>query len=200
MNLNIKKLFHRYLDIDNYPDESKSMISTYFLLSGLMYIALRDYHEHEELHDPLFMYIAETEDIGGSVSLMNLPKHWKSEKLIKKSWMKLMKVAEADGFISPDEQKLLRQIISDLQSYTLLLEDALGDSLIDSEERKLLLAARKTLLQNAEVIGKMDDEISDDEKAIINKLKSIVNQFEKAEAQNYLKKKKKSTKKRRKRS
>lgn len=167
------------------------------------YIALRDYHEHEELHDPLFNYIAGTEDIGGSVSLMNLPKHWKSEKLVKKSWMKLMSVAESDGVVSTDEQRLLRQIISDLQSYSLLLEEALGDNIIDSEERKQLLSARKALLQNTEVIGKMDDVISDDEEAIISKLKSIVNQFEQAEAEKYLQrktKKNKTTKKRRKRS
>ena len=41
MNFNIKKIFHGYLDIDKYSDESKAMISSYFLLSGLMYGALQ---------------------------------------------------------------------------------------------------------------------------------------------------------------
>ncbi|MCE7737561.1 MAG: MFS transporter [Candidatus Heimdallarchaeota archaeon] len=163
------------------------------------FLAVRNYREHEQLHDPIFNYIAGTEEISGTFSLLNLPKHWKSEKMVTKSWMKLMQVAEEDGVVTSDEQLLLRQIVGDLQSYSLLLEEALSDNIIDKKEREGLLAARNTLLQNARIIGEIDDNVSDEEKAIIMKLQTILSQFERSEREKYIKKKKKSKSKKKKR-
>jgi hypothetical protein len=88
--------------------------------------------------------------------------------------MKLMEVANEDGFVSSDEIEIIKQAEVDVDSYTTVLKEALADGIIDEKEKTFLDELKSLIIERAETIATLDDVVSDDEKAMLSKLSEIL--------------------------
>ena len=84
------------------------------------------------------------------------------------------KVAKSDGKVTEDEYNILKQLSFDVAQYTMTLEDAEKDGIIDQQERSKLEDLKSKLLENATEIANQDGVISDDEAALLDKLAEIL--------------------------
>ena len=146
----------------------------------LLFIALYDYSESDQVPDPLVDFIASEESLGSGTA-MYVPKYWRIEPIVNRVWARLMKVAMEDGDINDDEKALLRQIMNDVKIYALLLEDALSDRKITQDEKEMLQQARDSVLQNAYTIANRNGDINKEEKRILTRLNEIIRDFIKIE-------------------
>ncbi|MHA2089369.1 MAG: MFS transporter, partial [Candidatus Kariarchaeaceae archaeon] len=163
------------------------------LLSSLfLFLSLYDYQPpvkpvvpipHElSIHDTSIAGLTTT------FGLINIPLSWKIASVASQSWNNLIEIALRDSKISEDEKILLERIISDVQEYGQLLEDAIEDGIIDTDEQSNLIEKRHQLWVDAKNIALQDDEISKDEQKLLDHLISIIKQLaivEKTEIDNH---------------
>ncbi|MHA2502394.1 MAG: hypothetical protein ACXAE3_05985 [Candidatus Kariarchaeaceae archaeon] len=97
-----------------------------------------------------------------------------SDDLFALTIMKLMEVANEDGFVSSDEIEIIKQAEVDVDSYTTVLKEALADGIIDEKEKTFLDELKSLIIERAETIATLDDVVSDDEKAMLSKLSEIL--------------------------
>ena len=85
-------------------------------------------------------------------------------------------VAEAkkDGKITQDEYNLLIRISVDTAEYTMALEKASEDGVIDEEEEKMLAKLRKKIMKNAKNLAETDSEVTKDEFNLLLKLSDVL--------------------------
>ncbi|MHA2100981.1 MAG: hypothetical protein ACW99A_20090 [Candidatus Kariarchaeaceae archaeon] len=87
-------------------------------------------------------------------------------------WQILESIALEDGIITPEENKLISNIVLDVEAYTNMVDRALEDGVISKSETNELFEGRIEILEKAYTIAREDRKISKDE---IELLKSIVN-------------------------
>ncbi|MHA2031564.1 MAG: hypothetical protein ACXAC2_04835 [Candidatus Kariarchaeaceae archaeon] len=87
-------------------------------------------------------------------------------------WQILESIALEDGIITPEENKLISNIVLDVEAYTNMVDRALEDGVISKSETNELFEGRIEILEKAYAIAREDRKISKDE---IELLKSIVN-------------------------
>lgn len=93
----------------------------------------------------------------------------------------LMEEAQKDGIISSNELELIKQAEIDLDSYNLVLLDALLDGHISDEEKDMLDTLKETILERAETIASLDGIVEDDERQILQKLGKLLSRHIRSE-------------------
>ena len=88
----------------------------------------------------------------------------------------VVKEAKKDGTITPDEYDILKQLSFDVAEYTMALEDAQKDGIIDGTEKEQLLALKTKLLDNAREVANADGVVTADELALLEKLAEVLDQ------------------------
>ncbi len=96
-------------------------------------------------------------------------------------WQILREIALEDGVITPEENKLISNIVLDVEAYTNMVDRALDDGVITKSETTELFEGRIEILEKAYAIAREDRNISKDE---IELLKSIVNMILELEKKN----------------
>ena len=86
----------------------------------------------------------------------------------------LSNIANRDGLITDEEKEIISQVEFDSNFYELMLSDALEDGIITDEENEKLHDISQSMLQRAEIIANIDGKLSEDEKALIEKLTEII--------------------------
>lgn len=92
------------------------------------------------------------------------------ETTMKEMWLIAMK----DGTITPEERDILDQVRIDADSYSLMLQECMEDGQITKEEFEKLEYLKKQMMDRAQLIAKIDDDYTQDERALISKLTELV--------------------------
>ena len=95
-------------------------------------------------------------------------------------WLKLINTALEDGAISAEEMRLIKDIITNYESYTKLMENAIEDGYISFEEKIALFKARKNILDKAFLVANDDYKITRDEYALLETVLDIISHIEKS--------------------
>ncbi len=86
----------------------------------------------------------------------------------------LMLEAKRDGKVTKDEEALIDSVAIDLATYHDALIQALEDHVIDKEEERHLEELKETILSKVYYIARLDEVITTDEKALIEKLAAYI--------------------------
>lgn len=86
----------------------------------------------------------------------------------------LVKIAEKDGVITPEELDIIEQVKIDADSYHLNLLEAIADGKITDEESTRLKKLKNLILDRAQIIADVDGHLSNDEKQLIESLKDFI--------------------------
>ncbi|MCE7737534.1 MAG: hypothetical protein GPJ54_21770 [Candidatus Heimdallarchaeota archaeon] len=92
------------------------------------------------------------------------------ETTMKEMWMVAMK----DGIITTEEREILNQVRIDADEYSMILTECMADDMITKEEFDKLELLKKQIIDRATIMAKIDDNFSDDERALISKLTELV--------------------------
>jgi hypothetical protein len=106
-----------------------------------------------------------------------MPHNLRAEDLLQQ----ILNVAEEDGIISDDEQAMISSIKSNLAKYFEILDLNYEDGIITSEEQYEFYQARKKILEEALVIAREDEKITQDEFRIVQALRDVIRQIEEEE-------------------
>lgn len=93
----------------------------------------------------------------------------------------LINIANENGIVSSDEQNMLEKINEDIEKYFEVLDNSYEDDIITSEEQHKLYQMRKNILDSALAVAKEDDEVSQEEFALLQAVKSIIEALEENE-------------------
>ena len=86
----------------------------------------------------------------------------------------LLLEALKDGKLSEDEKGLINAVTVDLATYNTALELAYEDGIITEEEEELLDGIKEKILKKIHKISKIDNMVSEDERALIMKFASFM--------------------------
>ena len=89
-------------------------------------------------------------------------------------------IALKDGKISDEEELLITNVISNLDQYTKLIENALKDGIITKDERETLFDGRMKMMEDSYRSAREDHQISDDESAILQRICKLVLDLERS--------------------
>ena len=93
----------------------------------------------------------------------------------------LMSVAREDGIVTDHEKLMIEKIITKINVYNELLEDALRDGIINADEKAKLFTFRtNTFMENMQFVNE-DKIITKDEKQLLETLSKILEQLGNAE-------------------
>ncbi len=92
------------------------------------------------------------------------------ENTMKELWLVAMK----DGTISPEERDILNQVRIDADEYSMMLKECKVDNMITKEEFDKLELLKKQIINRAIITAKIDDNFTNDERALITKLTELV--------------------------
>ena len=83
-------------------------------------------------------------------------------------------VANSDGKITDDEYNILTQMSIDVAEYSIMLERFKSDGIIDADEKTKLQMLKKRILENAQIVAELDDEVTEEELNLLKKLQEVV--------------------------
>ena len=86
----------------------------------------------------------------------------------------LRSVALVDGQITIEEQILITTVVTNVMAYSSILEKAREDGIITDEEMNQLFEQRMKVMENAYHVARDDNKLSDDEKALLKEVCTIV--------------------------
>ena len=92
----------------------------------------------------------------------------------------LRNIALKDGKITDEEALLIANVISNLDKYTKLIENALKDGIITKDERATLFDGRMKMMEDSYRSARADYNISDDESAILQRICKLVLDLERS--------------------
>ena len=92
----------------------------------------------------------------------------------------LRNIALKDGKITDEEELLIANVISNLDQYTKLIENALKDGIITKDERETLFDGRMKMMEESYRSARSDYNISDDESAILQRICKLVLDLERS--------------------
>ncbi len=92
----------------------------------------------------------------------------------------LRNIALKDGKITDEEELLIANVISNLDQYTKLIENALKDGNITKDEREMLFDGRMKMMEDSYRSAREDLQISDDESAILQRICKLVLDLERS--------------------
>ncbi|MDH5402646.1 MAG: MFS transporter [Candidatus Heimdallarchaeota archaeon] len=93
----------------------------------------------------------------------------------------LLSIANQDGKITKEEEKLIKNIMKDVKSYISSLERAYDDGKITKSEKEILINFRENIISKALKFANKDKNFSEDEKDLVNQFKLISDQLGKIE-------------------
>ena len=86
----------------------------------------------------------------------------------------LIDLAMSDEKISTDEQQILFTINENLQEYVKLTIASVSDNVITEEEQQKLSEVRQKIINEAEKVAKNDEQVSLEEKKLLDSLVSAI--------------------------
>ncbi len=101
------------------------------------------------------------------------------ENYIKQIMDGLEEIALADGKITPDEKQFMTKIYNNINSYLLLIENALQDNVVDATERVAIFDSRLTIIKDSVNIMREDLKITSDELTLFNTLHDLIPELDK---------------------
>lgn len=101
------------------------------------------------------------------------------DDLSQQIWEQLEEVALKDGIITPEENKLISNIVLNVKTYSKMLDDALEDGYISKNEKISLFEGRIAIVERAYSIARNDSKITPDEANILKSIVSLVMEMEK---------------------
>lgn len=96
------------------------------------------------------------------------------EKYIKQIMDGLQTIAMKDGKITTDERQFMTKIYNNVDSYLLLIENALLDNIVDATEKDAIFNSRLTLIKDSVNIMREDLRITSDELTLFNTLHELI--------------------------
>jgi len=93
----------------------------------------------------------------------------------------LLEIANKDGIVTDEEQKLIDKILLEVQNYENVFKEAIEDQKLDSGERLKLFKAKLNILRNAARAVHEDLHVSQDEEEILKGLRSIFPDMQESE-------------------
>ena len=93
-------------------------------------------------------------------------------------WDRLGKIALKDGNLSADENKILMEVLSDVDKYRITLNKAIFDGIMDETEQDRLEHLRSTILDKMHNIAKDDGKITKEENELIAETVKIMNELD----------------------
>ena len=97
-----------------------------------------------------------------------------SEDIITRIKRILHDVALEDGKISEDEEKIIASVISNMEEYKDILEKALEDEKITSQEKDQLFEFRMKIVEDVYASAREDSVISDDEATLLKSICKLI--------------------------
>ncbi len=97
-----------------------------------------------------------------------------NDSLFEKTIKELIRHANADGKITPEELDIIEQVKIDADSYNMILQEALDDGMINQVEAKQLTDLKQAIIDRAELIAKVDGHLDSDEASLLQKLTEIL--------------------------
>ena len=94
-------------------------------------------------------------------------------------WKLLREKALSDGIITLEEEKLISNIVLDVEAYNQMVHEAREDGKITENEKTELFEGRIEILEKAYAIAREDQNISDDEVEILKSIVKLVLDMEK---------------------
>lgn len=88
-------------------------------------------------------------------------------------------IAMEDGKITSDEKQFMKKIYNNINSYLLLIENALQDNIIDAKEKIAIFNSRLTIIKDSVNIMREDLKITADELTLFNTLHDLIPELDK---------------------
>ncbi|MCY3414596.1 MAG: hypothetical protein INQ03_23305 [Candidatus Heimdallarchaeota archaeon] len=100
-----------------------------------------------------------------------------NDDLFKGILSKMAEVAKRDGIITDDEQTVLNNVKIGLEEYFSTLEKAQEDGVIDDNDFGMLNGIAAKIVMETQNTALLDGLYSDDEKALVDKLSSLLIEY-----------------------
>ena len=91
---------------------------------------------------------------------------------------KLLTIASQDGIISKDEKALIDSVKKNIAKYFAVLNESYDDDIITSDEQNSMYRIRKQILDEALQVAKQDNQVTQEEFALLNTIRSILEEME----------------------
>ncbi|MHA2503086.1 MAG: hypothetical protein ACXAE3_09460 [Candidatus Kariarchaeaceae archaeon] len=91
---------------------------------------------------------------------------------------KMIDIAKQNGIITADEQAIIESVKENIAKYFEVLHQSYDDDIITSDEQNDMYALRKRIMDEAVEIAKDDNQITQDEFALLRVIKSILEEME----------------------
>ncbi|MFW9863874.1 MAG: MFS transporter [Candidatus Thorarchaeota archaeon] len=105
---------------------------------------------------------------------LSLPCCWSFDPITEYVWSRLRETALEDKVITKEEGKLIETIVLDVRAYGEVIEKAIEDDKIDSEEQDALMQAREKIWIEAHNKAMVDGTLSNDAKQILMVLANLL--------------------------
>jgi ATP-binding cassette subfamily B protein len=108
---------------------------------------------------------------------LKIPKKWSYSSEIHKLFTDLIDLAFEDEQISFDEQLILEQVLSNVHTYSHLLQQALESDIIKEAEIEELEKARKKIYSEAYRVANLDKQITSDELVLLERVLILIKEL-----------------------
>ncbi len=106
-----------------------------------------------------------------------IPKKWNYSAEIHRLFIDLIDLAFEDDQITSDERHILEQVLTNVHSYSHLLQRALEGSIINEAENQQLEEARKKIYSEAYHVANLDEVITSEELVLLERLLILIKEL-----------------------